>query len=80
MLQDHMTNEQTRLMVYLDYVGGWITLFELSDTLQLVRNDDLFVPSLVAHGWADHDRDGKAIRITGAGREALASNLGLRSR
>jgi len=75
-----MTNEQTRLMVYLDQVGGWTTLFELSDTRQLVRDDDLFVPSLVARGWADHDPDGAAVRITAAGRAALASNLELRSR
>ncbi|TNC05294.1 hypothetical protein FF100_35895 [Methylobacterium terricola] len=75
-----MTNEQCRLLSCLEKIDGWVTLYELSDTAKLVLDDDLFVPSLVARGWADHDPDGVAVRITGAGREALASDLELRSR
>jgi len=70
-----MTVEQLRLMAYLDHVGGWVTIFELSDTRQLACDDDLFVPSLVARGWADHDLDGGAVRITAAGRDALRCDL-----
>jgi hypothetical protein len=66
-----MTKEQLRLMIHLDQIGGWVTLFELSDTTYLAADDDLFVPSLVARGWADHDPVGRAVRITSGGRDAL---------
>lgn len=70
-----MRAEQRRLMVHLDQIGGWITLSELSSTADLVADDDLFVPSLVARGWADHDPVGKAIRITHKGRSALEGSV-----
>ncbi|MFE1599783.1 hypothetical protein [Methylobacterium sp. ID0610] len=70
-----MTAEQIRLMTFLDLVGGWVTLFELSGTRALAKDDDLFVPSLVARGWADHDPDGAAIRISTTGREVLDNRL-----
>ena len=70
-----MTEEQIRLMAHLDQVGGWITLFELSGAAPLVQDDDLFVPSLVARGWADHDPVGGAVRITNEGRGALEDSI-----
>jgi hypothetical protein len=66
-----MTAEQIRLMAYLDEVGGWVTLFELGDTRRLAPDDDLFVPGLIARGWADHDPEGAAVRITPCGRAEL---------
>jgi hypothetical protein len=70
-----MTREQLRLMVHLDQIGGWVTLYELSDPTYLVADDDLFVPSLVARGWADHDPAGSAVRITSEGRGALEDSI-----
>jgi hypothetical protein len=66
-----MTPEQCRLMNYLDHVGGWVTLFELTDDRLFVRDDDLFVPGLVAQGWVDHDVASGAVRINEAGRAAF---------
>lgn len=70
-----MTIEQIRLMTFLDLIGGWVTLFELSGARALAQDDDLFVPSLVAQGWVDHDLSGAAIRITTEGREVLDHQL-----
>lgn len=70
-----VTQEQERLMIYLDQIGGWTTLFELSDTSHLAVDDDLFVPSLVARGWVDHDSIGQAVRITADGRSALEDSV-----
>jgi hypothetical protein len=69
--RSRMTAEQIRLMSLLDLIGGWVTLFELSGSRALAQDDDLFVPSLVAQGWADHDPNGAAVRITTTGREVL---------
>ncbi|ACA19862.1 hypothetical protein M446_5552 [Methylobacterium sp. 4-46] len=66
-----MTPEQKRLMAYLDVVDGWVTLFELTEDRCLLRDDDLFVLSLVARGWVDHDVWGGAVRINEAGRAAF---------
>ena len=70
-----MRTEQRRLMAHLDQIGGWVTLFELSDTTYLAVDDDLFVPSIVARGWAEHDPVGKAVRITHKGRGALEGSV-----
>ncbi|AWN49347.1 hypothetical protein DK419_25845 [Methylobacterium terrae] len=70
-----MTTEQMRLMTHLDHVGGWITLYELSGATPLAQDDDLFVPSVVARGWADHDPVGAAVRITNEGRSALEDSV-----
>lgn len=67
-----MTPEQSRLMTLLDQVGGWVSLFELTDVRYLVPDDDLIVPSLVARGWVDHDATSGALRINEAGRAAFA--------
>ena len=66
-----MTSEQNRLMSFLDQVGGWVSLFELTDVRYFGPDDDLFVPSLVALGWVDHDVASAAIRINEAGRAAF---------
>ncbi|GJD49804.1 hypothetical protein OPKNFCMD_2538 [Methylobacterium crusticola] len=68
-----MTPEQYRLMSFLDQVGGWVALFELTDPRHFVDDDDLFVPSLVARGWVDHDADDGAVRITETGRTAYGA-------
>jgi hypothetical protein len=70
-----MTKEQMRLMAHLDQVGGWITLVELSRATPLAEDDDLFVPSVVARGWADHDPVSTAVRITNEGRSALEDSV-----
>jgi hypothetical protein len=44
----------------------------------LAQDDDLFAPSLVAQGWADHDPNEAAIRITATGREVLDHQLDTR--
>jgi hypothetical protein len=66
-----MTSEQSRLVCFLDQVGGWVSLFELTDVRYFVPDDDLFVPSLVAQGWVDHDVASGAVRINEAGRAAF---------
>ena len=50
-------------------------MYELFDTTYLVADDDLFVPSLVARGWADHDPLGRAVRITSEGCCALEDSI-----
>jgi hypothetical protein len=66
-----MTSEQSRLMSFLDQVGGWVSLFELTNPQFLAKDDDLFVPSLVAQGWVDHDVASGAVRINETGRAAF---------
>ncbi len=54
---------------------GWITLHELSVATPLADDDDLFVPRVVAQGWADRDRVGAVVRITKEGRSALEDSI-----
>ncbi|GJD99619.1 hypothetical protein [Methylobacterium isbiliense] len=67
-----MRLEQCRLLILLDEVGGWTSIAELDEDPYLYPHDDLFVPSLVAQGWVDHDVASAAIRINEAGRAAFA--------
>ncbi|WP_407520690.1 hypothetical protein [Methylobacterium oryzisoli] len=66
-----MRLEQCRLLILLNEVGGWTAIAELDQDPYLYPHDDLFVPSLVALGWVDHDVASAAIRINEAGRAAF---------
>ncbi|ACA16346.1 hypothetical protein M446_1864 [Methylobacterium sp. 4-46] len=66
-----MRVEQSRLLNVLDEIDGWVPLFALEDDPYLHPNDDLFVPSLVARGWVDHDALRGVVRVNEAGRAAF---------
>lgn len=67
---------QIRLLSFLALVpgAGFVDLVRLEQVRQIRSGDDLFVPSLVARGWAEMrpQRRG-SVRITDAGRFVLAS-------
>ena len=72
---DHMTGrfailapEAEKLLIILADHGGWLSLVRL-DALRHPLDDAIaFVPALIAHGLARHDRRMKAVRITANGR------------
>jgi len=66
---------QIRLLSFLALApgSGFVDLVQLDQVRQIRAGDDLFVPTLVARGWAEHvQQRGGGVRITDAGRIALA--------
>ena len=66
---------QIRLLSFLALAPGtgFVDLVRLDQVRQIRTGDDLFVPTLVARGWAELGRQrGGGVRITEAGRIALA--------
>jgi len=66
---------QLRVLSFLSLTptGQFVDLAQLEQTRRLRSGDDLFVPSLVAHGWAEVQPEPRcSVRITDAGRSALA--------
>ena len=66
---------QLRVLSFLSLAptGRLVELAQLEQTQRLRPGDDLFVPSLVAHGWAEVRPEPRcSVRITDAGRSALA--------
>lgn len=66
---------QIRLLAYLAQApgAGFVAVNQVDQARAVRAGDELFLPSLVARGWAEMDarRTGYA-RITDAGRSALA--------
>lgn len=66
---------QIRLLSFLALApgAGFVDLARLEQVNQIRSGDDLFVPSLVAQGWAEMGlQRGCSVRITEAGRFVLA--------
>lgn len=66
---------QIRLLSFLALVPGadFVDVRQFEQARQVRSGDDLFVPSLVARGWAEMAPQRKcSVRITDAGRVALA--------
>lgn len=66
---------QIRLLSFLALAPGtgFVGLMRLDRARQIRAEDDLFVPTLVARGWAELGQQrGSGVRITDAGRIALA--------
>lgn len=66
---------QIRLLSFLALVPGpgFVDLVRLEQVRQIRSGDDLFVPSLVARGWAELAPQRRcSVRITEAGRFVLA--------
>lgn len=66
---------QIRLLSFLALAPGigFVGLVRLAQVRQIRAEDDLFVPTLVAHGWAELGQQrGGGVRITEAGRVVLA--------
>lgn len=55
---------------------GFVNYVQLGQARQIRAGDDLFVPTLVARGWAELGRREDGVRITDAGRDALAEATG----
>lgn len=79
---------QLRLLSFLALVPGadFVDLAQIDQARQVRSGDDLFVPSLVARGWAVMGTGGRVgVRITDAGRAVLfhpedAATIRLRER
>lgn len=70
-----LNTAQIRLLSFLALAPGtgFVDLVQLEQAPQIRAEDDLFVPSLVARGWAEiRPRSRGGVRITDAGRVALA--------
>lgn len=65
---------QIRLLSFLALAPGtgFVELGQLDQVRQMRAGDDLFVPTLIARGWAELGQwRGDGVRITEAGRIAL---------
>lgn len=65
---------QIRLLSFLAIAPGtqFVSLGQMEQARQIRSGDDLFVPSLIARGWAEMGPERwAAVRITEAGRSAL---------
>jgi hypothetical protein len=70
------TPEQTRLLTHLARSGQWVHQVELAHLKLLDDDDDLFVSSLVARGWAEVAPLKGIVRITDAGNSSLSHKQG----
>ncbi len=62
-----------RVLEFLAGRNGWTPLVELDEVRRLQADDIATVPSLVEDGLIEHGAEAKAVRIAGAGRQALGA-------
>lgn len=65
-----------RLLALLDRAGSWVSLIEVKHLRDLQADDLAALPEAVASGYIEQDALATAVRITDAGRAALAATEG----